>query len=436
MNLSFYKKALISSVIILACGASTSIAETDLYVSGAGKLIPIALPKFCLKAGRGDVGEKFPAIVKKDLDISGLFNVIDDKASLEGDPCKTPIEGVEASDWSIIGVDGVARGEVEKDGDSVVIKVMFHDLAKKTVGFGKEYKGDVDDLRAMAHKFANEIVKYYTGEAAFFGSKIAYSSKIGRFKELYVVDSDGENVEQLTNDKSLSLSPGWNPDGTKLVFTSYRKRTPDLFSVDIRSRRLTQFSTSRSLEVGPRFSRNGFGMLLSVTSERDTDLFLLNDSGEVQRKLTPQNGAIDVSADWSPDGRKIVFCSNRGGNPQIYTMDVDGGRAQRISFTTSNYCTSPVWSPKGDMLAFVCRFDGGFQIFTSDPDGEHPRQLTSYGDNEDPDWSPDGRWMVFSSNFGGGPFNLAIMKKDGTGSRQLTKSRSGDVEPAWGPVPK
>src|SRR5690606_39003067 len=121
-------------------------------------------------------------------------------------------------------------------------------------------------------------------------------------------------------------------------------------------------------------------------------------------------GAIDISPDWSPDGSRIVFCSNRAGGPQIYTMNADGSNVKRISFVSSNYCTSPSWSPKGDKIAFVCRADAGYNIFTANTDGSQPQQLTSVRSNEDPDWSPDGRYIVFSSNARSGVFNISIMR--------------------------
>ncbi len=153
------------------------------------------------------------------------------------------------------------------------------------------------------------------------------------------------------------------------------------------------------------------------------------------RRLTPPNRAIDVSPVPSPDGSEVVFCSNRGGGPQIYRMGIDGSNARRISFVTSNYCTSPSWSPVGDKIAFVCRADGNFQLFVSDSDGSNAVQLTSSGSNEDPEFSPDGRYIVFATTSFGGGYGIALMRIDGTNLKQLAKSRSGDFEPAWGPMP-
>jgi Tol biopolymer transport system component len=65
-----------------------------------------------------------------------------------------------------------------------------------------------------------------------------------------------------------------------------------------------------------------------------------------------------------------------------------------------------------------------------------PLQLTSSGDNEDPDFSPDGRYLVFATTFGRGPgnFGLSLMRNDGSAMKELYRSRGGDSEPTWGPL--
>jgi TolB protein len=328
------------------------------------------------------------------------------------------------------------KGNISVAGNRVRAQLYLHDVQKQTVVLAKEYEGDLSQVSMMAHRFANEILKFYTGEYGPFGTQISFSSKVGRFKELFVMDMDGSNIRQLTNDRGLALSSAWDPSGTRLVYTSYRNRTPDLFVMDVATRAVRQVTHNSELEVGGHFL-NANQIIASRTEGSDSDIVVFGLDGAISRKLTAPNRAIDVSPIPSPDGTQVLFCSNRGGGPQIYRMGVDGSNAQRVSFVNSSYCTSPAWSPKGDKIAFVCRADGNFQMFLTDPDGSNAVQLTSSGSSEDPEFSPDGRYLVFSTTyFGRNTYSLAIMRTDGSAIKQLTNSRFGDFEPAWGPMPQ
>jgi TolB protein len=421
-------------LFIFVFSALRGEAQTDIFVRGSGKLIPISLPQLCLEAGQTSAAKDIPAIIAKDLDLSGFFKVIDPQSYIEGSSkCGAP-ENVVYSDWSILGTEGVVRGKVSFDGEFIRAQLYLHDVGKQLIVLGKEYQGDSSQITKIAHKFANEIMKFFTGEYGVFGTQIAFSSKVGRFKELFVMDMDGANLRQLTNDRSLSLSPSWDASGKKLAFTSYRNRQPDIFTLDTATKSVKQVTNSAGVDIGGKFSADGNSIMASVSPNQNSQLALISLNGSVLKQLTPISRGIDVSPDYSPDYSQIVFCSDRAGGPQIYIMGADGSSPRRISFVKSSYCTSPAWSPKGDKIAFVCRGDGGFQLFVSSADGSNPRQLTSGGDNEDPSWSADGRYLAFSSTQGtGAGTSIALIREDGSNFREITSSRLGDGEPAWGP---
>jgi TolB protein len=82
-------------------------------------------------------------------------------------------------------------------------------------------------------------------------------------------------------------------------------------------------------------------------------------------------------------------------------------------------------------LAYTARVDGRFQVYTVGVDGSNPQPLTrSSGDNEDPSWSPDGRYLVFSSTRGGTP-RLYMADRSGQTQTQLTEGKGGDTSPSW-----
>ncbi len=414
----------------------TTAAQTDIFVQGSGKLYPLAVPQLCLQEGETDGPRVVPDTVAKNLDLSGYFEVLNPSAYIETPGKCEDDDSFAYSDWSVIGAEGLIRGVIRESGGQINVRLYLHDVPKQKVVLGKEYEGHVSQLRAIAHKFSNEVMRFFTGQSGPFGSQIAFSSRVGRFKELFVMDMDGENVRQLTDERGLALTSAWNPLGSELIYTSYRKRIPNLYTLRLFDRSTQQVTRGRNLEIGGQFSQDGKRILAAQTTGKQSDIVLLNLDGTLVRKITNSYGVIDVSPKWSPDYRKIVFCSNRSGGPQIYTMNADGSEAKRISFVTSNYCTSPSWSPKGDRIAFVCRADRGFQLFSAKPDGSDALQLTSYGSNEDPEWSPDGRFLAFATTFGRGrTYHIGIMRSDGSNLRQLSFGRAGEMDPAWGPLP-
>lgn len=408
-------------------------AQTDLYVRGAGKLIPIGIPTLCLEEGERGNETLVPTTISKDLDLSGYFEVLDPKGYIETPGKCGSQESTAYSDWSVIGSEGLIKGQVSTSGSRVKVQLYLHDVQKQTIVLAKQYEGDPSQVKKMAHRFANEVMKHYTGFPGVFGTQISFSSRVGRFKELFVMEMDGSNIRQLTNDKGLALSSAWDPTGSRLVYTSFRNRVPDLFLIDVGSKNVRQLTRTADLEVGAHFL-NAEQIVFSRTEGTDSDIMVMNVDGSGLRRLTPPNRAIDVSPVPSPDGGQIAFCSNRGGGPQIYVMGSDGSGARRVSFGQSSYCTSPAWSPAGDKIAFVCRADGGFNIFVSDPAGSNTVQLTSVGSSEDPEFSPDGRYLTFATTQFGGGYSIAIMRTDGLGAKQVTSSRGGDFEPAWGPL--
>jgi len=426
-------------ICLMTLLTSPCSAQTRLSVQGAGQLYPIALPQLCIKDRRGDSNANahtnIPETISRDLTLSGYFSIINPNSFVETPGKCTGPNDFAYSDWSVIGVDGLVRGVVDKTEDGeLLIQMYLHDVQLKKVVLGKEYRGDESQITKIAHRFANEIMRFFTGEPGIFGTKIVYSGRVGRFKELFMMDMDGTNVRQLTNDRGLSLFPGWGPFGKRVTYTGYRLRQPDVFLMDLENKRVSRVTNTPQLDVAPRLTKDGRSLIMSRSSGRNSDIILTDLKGNLLRRLTRPNGSIDVSADLSPDGKSVVFVSNRGGTPQVYTMNSNGGNVRRVSFAQSNYCTSPSWSPKGNRIAFICRADRGYHLFTAMPDGRDAFQLTSYGSNEDPSWSPDGNYIVFSTTANrSGVKKLAVVKADGSNLQILTGDRTEETDPVWGP---
>lgn len=407
-------------------------AQTEINITNPTRQYPVAVPRLCDAGGAAEIAAKIPEVVTKDLRLSGLFQILNPNSFVETPgKCVDP-DKVQYSDWSIIGAEGLVRGEIRVVGSIVEAKMFLHDVAQQKAVLGKRYEASPQDFSRIAHRFANEILKYFTGEAGVFGTRLAYVSRVGRFKELFIMDIDGSNIRELTRDKGLVLSPSWAPSGDRILYTSYRSRKPELYYISPEGGSARQITERQGLEIGAKFVPDGSKLITAASVQGVSKIVHLDLAGRLLNKLT-QGSAIDVSPTYAPDGSRVAFCSNRGGGPQIYVMSSAGEPARRISFTNSNYCTSPAWSPKGDKIAFVCR-SGGNQIFVATPDGGQVTQLTFGGDNEDPSWAPDGRFIAFSSTQGG-PKNIAILSliNPSAAPTRVSFAKSEDSMPAWSP---
>ena len=169
--------------------------------------------------------------------------------------------------------------------------------------------------------------------------------------------------------------------------------------------------------------------------------------GGNEQRLT-ENPNRDSSPSWSPDGKRIVFSSDRDGrfNYEIYVIDADGGNLQRLT-NTPDEDKSPSWSPDGKRIVFSARRKGHFEnkfaitaeIYVMDADGRNEQRLTeNLFSDWDPSWSPDGKRIAFASDRKGGfnNFDIYVMDANGRNEQRLTASPKNDWSPSWSPDSK
>jgi TolB protein len=431
------KKVISTFLCLMVLGAVQSLpAKIYIYIDApATSKFPIAIEPFKNiggAAGINDVAATLSSVISGDLEISGLFRLIDPKTFIASpEDREIAADRIKWDDWSLLGAEALARGGVYQEEKGLRVEARLYDVVKSSFISGKRYFGEPADARLMAHKFADEIIYQLTGEKGIFQTRIAFiSDRTGR-KEAYLIDFDGKNQTQVTSHRSIVLSPAWSPDGKKLLYTSYKMGNPDVYMKDLFQGQETRLSHYRGINLAADWSPDGGKIVLTLSEDNgNSDIYLINPQGEKLKRLTKE-WANDVSPCWSPDGREIAFVSNRAGNPQIYIMDVQSEKVRRLTFSGS-YNTSPAWSPRGDQIAYASMTGSTFSICTISTAGGIPRQLTDAGSCESPAWSPDGRHLAFSSNRSGKK-KIFIMLADGSGIRPVTGGQGNDTNPSWSP---
>ena len=229
-------------------------------------------------------------------------------------------------------------------------------------------------------------------------AQIAFVSQRDGNPEIYVMDADGNNQRRLTNNHGDDWSPSWSPDGKRIAFSSERDGhvhakhgwpTSEIYVMDADGRNQRNLTNNPANDRQPSWSPDG--KRIAFMSNRDGadlhfDIYVMDADGRNEQKLT-ENPNTDRQPSWSPDGKQIAFSSVRREehfSHEIYVMDADGGNTQRL---TENLKTDlfPTWSPDGTQIAFASDRKGdftNFEIYVMDADGSNRRNLTNNRQND------------------------------------------------------
>lgn len=398
----------------LAGPKPTKIAVEDFTMSGSGQ--PTVSDSIIMI--------RISEVIRADLNFSPFYEVI----ALDTFYMRhMELEVMSLLGWSQLGARYVVRGACDFTGDDVSIRYELHVAGSGMVFARGRLKSIKTNYRRLAHKIADDIIYYLTGDKGIFDTKVCFISKRTGNKEIYLCDYDGANIYQLTGNGSINLSPSFDPDNRKILFTSFMNDDPELFQYDVVTGKVDLVAAYPGINSAARVSPDGQSIIGTLSRDGNAELYLLERSGRILRRLT-YSKSIESAPCWSPTGSEIAFSSDRTGSPQIYLMDLDGTNVRRLTYN-GNYNDSPDWHPKGDKIVFLSRVNGRFNICTIDITGSNFRVLTERGNNENPHWSPDGNHIIFSSTRTGTK-EIFIMDLYGNEEKRLTTG-GGNSNPDW-----
>lgn len=393
------------------------------------------------------------------LKFTDLFNIADDAIYKGMDQNKDVgvslkikgFEDVNMAQWKTVAIESLTLGKLTRVSTEFVLELRTADLNRNQLVLGKAYTmKSLDEMPRVLKLYVDRLLEAYTGRSGIFSSKLVF---IGRRaatspKQVFISDIDGTNVEQLTKNSNVHISPSWDAEGKRVAYTAFSggKHT-ELYMMDLATRKEVKVSAFKGLNSGGSFFRDGKAIAYTGSVNGDADVYTkLPEENDRHPFLAGEGPDVDVA--FSPDGRSVAWVSGRFGNPHIFRADINQVGPSTFKPVNEKRLTYagwwnayPSWSPDGQKIAFagydkdISRFD----IFMMNSDGTKLERLTlKAGFNESPSWSPNGQLLVFHSTRVGdsdqqGPAQLYIMTRDGSNQRKIDTGLYEVTTPKWGP---
>ena len=276
---------------------------------------------------------------------------------------------------------------------------------------------------------------------AFNTSRIVFTSLRDGNLEIYVMDADGGNQENLTNHPAYDGQPDWSPDGTKIAFVSRRDGVSQIYVMNADGKNPIRLTDGPRWKRDPDWSPDGGKIAFTVNAdwkkEELLDHIAVMDA-DGNNRVKHENHAMEPS--WSPDGGGIAFTSRRDDwNWDIYVIGADRRGLKRVTHDLAPKFR-PAFSPDGGRIAYISDHEGFRHIFVVGADGGNRVRLTHNQENHwGPAWSPDGRMIAYYVWDGilEGKLHgtIHLMASDGRYIRQLSDGRNArDYDPDISPL--
>ncbi|MBI5929447.1 MAG: PD40 domain-containing protein [Chloroflexi bacterium] len=258
------------------------------------------------------------------------------------------------------------------------------------------------------------------------GTQIIFISQIDDYQAIFVIKTDGTNIQQLTSSDFNPSDLAWSPDGSQIAFTSNSTEKLGLYVMNPDGSNITPITAGKRqinfFEWSPDSSKIAYSGIVGI--------YMTNRDGTQEKQISNLQA---LSLDWSPDSTQLVICSQPSGwdSPNLFVINADGSNEKQFEGIQA---FSARWSPDNSKIVFAGRFG---DIFSVNPAGNGIQQLTSsrLGDSN-PVWSRDGSKIAFVCEAHESDSNrnstICVMKADGSDIRIVTDHWQS-YSPQWRP---
>ena len=289
----------------------------------------------------------------------------------------------------------------------------------------KAYTGGTP--RSQTHALADDIAQALTQLPGIAQRKITFKTHTRPgAKEIYIADYDGHNAKPVTSDGVNVTAPAWSGRNIS-YYSSYKLGNAAIFSHVLNTGQRKAIARYGGSSISPAVSPDGSKVAMILSKGGSPDLYVSDPDGGNLRQLTKTREA-ESSPCWSPDGRTICYTSReRGGRPSLFRVSAGGGTASPIPTPGAPIPSEPDWSPNGKWIAFTSLIGGTFRIFITPPDGGRVYEVA---EGEDPSWAPNSRALIFCKGPDGGK-RLSLLDVPTKQTKDVPRVLESNSQPGW-----
>lgn len=242
------------------------------------------------------------------------------------------------------------------------------------------------------HQLTKDKTKNTSGVWSPDGTKMIFTSERDGNNEIYIMDAYGNNQKRLTNNNTRDYHHCWSPDSKKIVYVSNEDGNQEIYIMDVDGAIKINITNSEIDEMFPCWSPDGKTILYSQQEDEGWKIYSMNTNGENRQKVSEYYGPNwELYPQLSPNGKRIAYFTHvpKDNSRNIFVMSKNGKNIKQL--TNSDYVDEdPYWSPDGKQIVFQSNRNGNYQIFKMNADGS---KQTCLSNNKNSEYWPSWTWV-------------------------------------------
>ncbi len=392
--IKIFKLILVFTITVFAADAEIDIIKKS-----------STLPKISISVASNTMKKtltnKVKEMIKKDLEVSGHFDVVDTTMVVDYD------NNPDMLNLSNNGIDLFLNISAKKsEFGSYIVMIKLYDINSKKMVLNKSFETSKEERYPfLAHRISISINKFLKAPPIDWMDKFVIFSQYKDAKKADIIIADYTLTFQKAVIKGgLNIFPKWADDKQEsFYYTTYDQSVPTLIKTNIYTRKRETIMKSEGMLVASDVSKDGKKVLITASPNYQPDIYLYDTIRKSKVRLTNYKG-IDVGASFVENEKKIVFVSDRLSYPNIFAKKLNGRGVERLVYHGKNNSSATTYN---DFVVYTSRDRDNefgtysFNLYLMSMKSDFLKRLTANGSNQFPKFSKDGESIIYLKTING-----------------------------------